>query len=272
MSLEIDLLIGGTAGIISRTATAPLELYKIQQQNNYLKNSTMKNVLNKEGFRYLWKGNGTNCIRVFPQFSINYAMYQFSKNNIFSTVKNNNTKNFFSGGLSGIVSMGVIYPLETIRTRLSLQMSHSHYKNIFDAIKKMRFKDNYRGLGMSILGFGPFSALQFTFFHFYKDFFEQYNYNKDIVNLLSGGLSGLSAITFTYPTDLGRRRLQMQGFSNEVPKYSGIFNCFKTIYIEEGIKGLYKGLLPTYIRIFPTLAIQFYCIEKGKDFFKVVGV
>ena len=48
MSLEIDLLIGGIAGIISRTATAPLELYKIQQQNNYLKNSTIKNVLNKE--------------------------------------------------------------------------------------------------------------------------------------------------------------------------------------------------------------------------------
>ena len=28
-----DLLIGGLSGIISRTTTAPLELWKIQQQN-----------------------------------------------------------------------------------------------------------------------------------------------------------------------------------------------------------------------------------------------
>ena len=28
-----DILIGGMAGVISRTATAPLELYKIQRQN-----------------------------------------------------------------------------------------------------------------------------------------------------------------------------------------------------------------------------------------------
>ena len=63
-----DLLIGGMAGVISRTATAPLELYKIQRQNQYLKEASIKTVLKKEGIRYLWKGNMTNCLRVFPQW------------------------------------------------------------------------------------------------------------------------------------------------------------------------------------------------------------
>ena len=31
-----DLIVGGVAGVVSRTATAPLELYKIQLQSNYL--------------------------------------------------------------------------------------------------------------------------------------------------------------------------------------------------------------------------------------------
>ena len=50
-----NLLIGGMAGVISRTVTAPLELYKIQRQNNYLKESNIRNVLKREGIRYLWK-------------------------------------------------------------------------------------------------------------------------------------------------------------------------------------------------------------------------
>ena len=77
-----DLLSGGLSGIVSRTATAPIELYKIQRQNPYMPHSTLRDVLHKEGFLYLWKGNGTNCLRVFPQFGINYAVYRAVESNI----------------------------------------------------------------------------------------------------------------------------------------------------------------------------------------------
>ncbi len=50
----IDLVIGGLSGVISRTLTAPLELYKIQRQNAFIPNSTIRDVLKKEGLRYLW--------------------------------------------------------------------------------------------------------------------------------------------------------------------------------------------------------------------------
>ena len=146
-----DLLIGGTAGIISRTVTAPLELYKIKSQNKYMTESNLKNVLHKEGFRYLWKGNLTNCVRAFPQFGISYSVYSFSKDNIFNKIKNENYKNLYSGGLAGLISMTVVYPLETIRTRLSLQMNKSHYTSINSAIRKMKFGELYNGLNISLL-------------------------------------------------------------------------------------------------------------------------
>ena len=79
-----DLIIGGMAGIISRTLTAPLELYKIKYQNKYMSEYTIKNVLHKEGIRNLSKGNLTNCVRAFPQFGISYSMYAFSKDNMFT--------------------------------------------------------------------------------------------------------------------------------------------------------------------------------------------
>ncbi len=225
-----DLINGGLAAVISRTVTAPLELYKIQCQNRYMNDSTMSNVIRKEGIHYLWKGNGMNSLRVFPQFSINYAVFEYSRNNIFNNIERKTQKNFLSGGLAGIIAMTCIYPLETIRTRLSLQMCHSHYANPWTAFRSMPFKELYGGLRMSLLGFGPFSALSFSFYHKYNDLFTSLSYEKNTTHLLSGGLSGLSAITITYPSDLIRRRLQMQGFDPKVPQYDGINDCLRKMY------------------------------------------
>ena len=260
-----DMLIGGVAGIVSRTATAPLELYKIQLQSGYLKNSTMTNVINKEGLRHMWKGNGANCLRVFPQFAINYSVYSKCKNDIFNKVENNETKNFISGGVAGMVAMVVIYPLETIRTRLSLQMNRSHYSNIVNVFQKLTLSQLYSGLKISILGFTPFSAFNFMFYNTYLDHFQKYKIDDTISKMMAGGLSGITSLSITYPTDLLRRRFQMDGFNEQTPKYNGIIDGFKKVIKNEGILGLYRGLPVAYIRVFPCLAIQFWCIEKGKN-------
>lgn len=261
-----NLLIGGLAGVVSRTFTAPLELYKLQCQNSYLKESTFKNVIRKEGIRYLWKGNLTNSFRVFPQFALNFSFYEYFINNHFDTITDAKLKHFYSGGLAGIGSMIMIYPLETIRIRLSLQMNKSHYSNPFEVIRKLSVIQLYRGIGISTLGFGPFSAFNFMFYNIYSKNIGNY-VDPTTTKLISGGLAGMSAITITYPTDLLRRHFQMEGFNKEVPRYKGVFDAFGTIIKKGGVRGLYKGLLPTYIRIFPCLAIQFWCIEKGKSFF-----
>lgn len=45
--------------------------------------------------------------------------------------------------------------------------------------------------------------------------------------------------------------LQIQGQSNEPPKYSGPLDCAKKIFAENGIKGLYKGTILTLMRDIP---------------------
>jgi len=107
----VDLVVGGLSGVISRTLTAPLELYKIQRQNAFIPNSTIRDVLKKEGIQYLWKGNGTNCMRVFPQTAINYGVFEFCKQNMFEEIENEKIKNFLSGSVSGGISITCTYPL-----------------------------------------------------------------------------------------------------------------------------------------------------------------
>jgi len=262
-----DFLIGGTAGIVSRTVTAPIELFKLQRQNHYLKNNTIRYVLEKEGFRYLWKGNFTNCLRVFPQYGISFAIFQNTRSLYRNFTDNSNIVNFLSGGTAGVVSMCAIYPLETSRTHLSLQTNKSKYTGLIDVITKLKFNQLYAGLRMSILGFGPWNAINFMSFFKYKEIFEPYKENKHLYKLLCGGCAGITALSVTYPSDLIRKRLQMQSFSSEVPQYNGIIDCATKIVKKEGVIGLYRGLWIGYIKCFPTLAVQFWTNETIREFF-----
>lgn len=258
-----DIFIGGMAGIVSRTCTAPLELAKIQQQNQYMPNTTLIEVLKKEGITGLWKGNYSNCIRIFPQMAINYTFYNYFNAIIKPYLNNEEITHFISGGLSGMIAMTCVYPLENARSRLSLQTNNNHYKNLLDVFKKTPITQLYNGLRMSLLGFTPYNALNFMFYNYLSNL---YGEKTLMTNLIFGGLSGLIAVTFTYPTDLIRRRLQLQGFDTIVPKYNGITDCVKKIYIKDGIRGFYKGLFQCYLKIFPAVAIQFWTMETLKKY------
>ena len=258
-----DFFIGGIAGVISRTMTAPLELYKMQRQNTFMPGSTMRMVIKDEGIRYLWKGNGTNCIRVFPQSAINYSVYTISDECILHKIKNDKIRRFISGTMGGTVSMILTYPLETVRTRLSLQQKGKHYTGINDAILKIPIRDMFRGLGTSIVGYAPFTAISFTSYYSYRDWLDERSYlANDCNKLIAGGFSGLTAIMITYPTDLIRRRLQLQNFDPNVPFYNGINDCIYRITVSEGVCGLYRGLFATCLKLYPTIAIQFYIMDK----------
>ena len=161
-----------------------------------------------------------------------------------------------------------IYPLETARTHLSLQTNHSKYSGISDVFRKLSLRELYAGFKLTCLGYGPWNAINFASYNYYKNHFKLYEYKSpSLFKLLCGGMAGITAITITYPTDLIRRRLQMQSFSPEVPRYNGIIDCIKIIFKSEGIKGLYRGLFINYIKTFPTLAIQFYSLDTLKEIF-----
>ena len=86
------------------------------------------------------------------------------------------------------------------------------------------------------------------------------------MKLFCGGFAGMTAISITYPTDLIRRRLQLQHFGcDSVPDYNGIIDCINKIIKYEGILGLYRGLFFGYMKCVPAVAIQFWFFEIMKE-------
>lgn len=69
--------------------------------------------------------------------------------------------------------------------------------------------------------------------------------NGDWRPFLYGGLASCIAEFGTFPIDLAKTRLQVQGQQLDKKysklKYKGMFDAFLKIYTEEGIRSLYSG-------------------------------
>jgi len=55
--------------------------------------------------------------------------------------------------------------------------------------------------------------------------------------------------------------------AKEMVKYTGIGDCFKRVYTEQGFASFWRGNLANVIRYFPTQAINFACKEQYKKIF-----
>ena len=72
-------------------------------------------------------------------------------------------------------------------------------------------------------------------------------------------------MTAIFPIDLVRRRMQLEGAGGRARVYNtGIFGTFKHIIRSEGLKGLYRGILPEYYKVVPSVSLVFMTYEAMK--------
>lgn len=71
---------------------------------------------------------------------------------------------------------------------------------------------------------------------------------------VSGALAGSCATVVTYPFDLLRTRFAVQG---NVKIYHSIAGALKGILKKEGVRGFYRGLVPSVLSIIPQMGMVF---------------
>jgi solute carrier family 25 protein 16 len=81
---------------------------------------------------------------------------------------------------------------------------------------------------------------------------------------LCGVIAGLMAQTVSYPIDLARRRIQIDGFAYE-RNYGNFVQTIISIYKNEGYRGLFVGMSINYIRVVPSVAISYLVGEMIKE-------
>jgi len=91
-------------------------------------------------------------------------------------------------------------------------------------------------------------------------------------DFMLGGVSGAIAKTCTAPIERVKLIIQTQDAnprirSGEVPRYTGIVNCFSRVQSEQGFLAFWRGNFTNIIRYFPTQAFNFAFKDTFKNLF-----
>eukprot|EP01126_Amoeba_proteus_P049879 TRINITY_DN5854_c0_g1_i2.p1 TRINITY_DN5854_c0_g1~~TRINITY_DN5854_c0_g1_i2.p1 ORF type:complete len:282 (+),score=26.32 TRINITY_DN5854_c0_g1_i2:751-1596(+) len=255
-------LCGGVSGALSKTLTAPLTRLNIMLQikkvsgENISSLNLFKRTINEEGVLSLWRGNGVNVLKIIPASAINLGTYHVlirylkSENNELPST----TQSLFAGGVAGALSMSATYPLDVLRTRMSLQLTshvHNHLKNIFMQ------GGWYRGLGVGLSEVVPNLAINYAIFESAKAYLSSY---RDMMTQLgivmsASSISAFISCTTTYPLVVVRRNMQVLK-SPEENKMTGLQVC-RQIWKGHRFGGFFAGIVPFYLQIVPQIAISF---------------
>nr|BAD25656.1 putative mitochondrial solute carrier protein [Oryza sativa Japonica Group] len=137
----------------------------------------------------------------------------------------------------------------------------------------------YRGNGASVARIVPYAALHYMAYEEYRRWIILGFPNVEqgpILDLVAGSIAGGTAVICTYPLDLVRTKLayQVKGavklslreYKPSEQVYKGILDCVKTIYRQNGLRGLYRGMAPSLYGIFPYSGLKFYFYETMKTY------
>ncbi|KAA8535084.1 hypothetical protein F0562_030087 [Nyssa sinensis] len=217
------LISGAIAGAVSRTSVAPLETIRTHLMVGSCGHSTtevFQNIMKTEGWKGLFRGNLVNVIRVAPSKAIELFAYDTVKKHL--TPKPGEQPKLpipassIAGAIAGISSTLCTYPLELLKTRLTVQ--RGVYENLLDAFLKIVREEGpaelYRGLTPSLIGVVPYAATNYfaydTLRKSYKKVFNQEEIGN-IATLLIGSAAGAISSSATFPLEVARKAHASRG-------------------------------------------------------------
>jgi solute carrier family 25 phosphate transporter 23/24/25/41 len=182
------------------------------------------------------------------------------------------TKFLLAGAVAGIVSRTVVSPLEVVATA---QMVRGGNKNMMGELAELfnseGVKGFFKGNGANCLKVAPTRGVQFFAFESFKKRLVAWKKSSmglpedaDVTlspaeRLIAGGFAGMIASSMVYPIEVVKTMLTMYP-----GKYAGINAAFRGVISEVGPKGLYAGLGPTLIAMFPYVGVEFMIYETSK--------
>jgi solute carrier family 25 phosphate transporter 23/24/25/41 len=215
-------------------------------------------------------------LKIAPFSAIEFYAYEVYKQKLFPGKEKHQLTYFekiIAGGLTGITAQSITYPFDIIKTymTINLEAEAKNRPTVMQVAKELIARDGIRGLYKGLLisnsGIAPFIGFKMASFDWMQsltigdgDSRKKIPQSKLVYyNLFNGAMSGSIALTLTYPLDLTRRLIQLNGTPGH--NYTGIVDACQQLWAKEGFGGFWKGLWPTYLKVIPMTAILFLTNE-----------
>ncbi|KAI3647065.1 hypothetical protein MP228_007286 [Amoeboaphelidium protococcarum] len=178
-------------------------------------------------------------------------------------------------------------PMDVIKQRLQVLNQQSNttmvesVQFIAQTYRERGVREFYRGFGTALLVYGPFVSLYFGLYEEWKYYWRQrymtVNQMTSYTDLESiklpthlywtgAALSAAVAATVTCPIDVVKTRIQVYSASNTQAE-SGLKlkQVLSDLIKEEGVRGLFRGLVPRVLWMSGGTALTMICYEELKN-------
>ncbi|XP_072863166.1 mitochondrial glutamate carrier 2 isoform X1 [Chlorocebus sabaeus] len=278
LSITAKLINGGVAGLVGVTCVFPIDLAKTRLQNQHGK-AMYKGMIDcllktarAEGFFGMYRGAAVNLTLVTPEKAIKLAANDFFRQLLMEDGMQRNLKmEMLAGCGAGMCQVVVTSPMEMLKIQLQdagrLAVHHqgsasapstsrsyttgsasTHKRPSATLIARELLRTQglaglYKGLGATLLRDIPFSIIYFPLFANlnHLGFNELAGKASFAHSFVSGCVAGSVAAVAVTPLDVLKTRIQTlkKGLGEDV--YSGITDCARKLWIQEGPSAFMKG-------------------------------
>ncbi|CCG21122.1 Ymc1 inner mitochondrial membrane transporter [Candida orthopsilosis Co 90-125] len=273
-----DLFAGTMGGIAQVLVGQPFDCVKVRLQSapegaysGAL--DVIKQLIKNEGFAGFYKGTLTPLVGVGACVSVQFSVNEFMKRYYDQKLNGKplSLLQFFNcGAVAGFANGFLTSPIEHIRIRLQTQTAGNKiFHGPIDCFKKIYQIDGLRGI---YKGLGPTLARESVglgiYFATYEALVaEDLKIHPGLTRAdikpwklcLYGGLSGYTLWMSIYPVDVIKSKLQTDALKGA--KYKNSLSVIRDIFHKQGIRGFYKGFLPTILRAAPANGATFAVFE-----------
>lgn len=262
-------------GSLAMIAFYPLDFLRtrmhIQQQGSSRHVDSLRSardIIQQDGFRGVYKGMSVSVL----SHSLGWGAYLLFFRSAQSSMekhlgtKDASTKDFASACVAAMFTGALVTPLHVIKTRRQLHDKRYVANNpeelasFRSIIERDGAKALFRGIGPQILLTGN-TTIQVTLYEWMRRrFWHPEDPNPWQVAVASGVSKVVSCVLFN-PLEVVRTRLQARS-NQHSPEYRSMSAGLHHIWQTEGLRGMYRGLPVSVIRVVPSTMVAFVLYEK----------
>ncbi|KAK9470171.1 mitochondrial carrier domain-containing protein [Dipodascopsis tothii] len=152
----------------------------------------------------------------------------------------------------------VAAPIEQVKARLQIQYDAAtrRYTGPINCavslVRESGLRGLYRGLLATMIFRSSFFFLWGSYDVLTRTMRERTALSEAAINFWAGGLSAQLFWTLAYPADVIKQTIMIDDVRN--PRFKSWLDAARTIYVERGTRGFFRGFVPTAIRALPTNA------------------